>query len=137
MKVFVVELPNVIYIGLYALNFVFINGDSLYIILKKKGECEAGSNSWLWFQLNGATKLHDNLPGYYKAQTNSIGVHTSTLIDHSKRLEKVLLVLLWDTDAAVCNLDGEELLILAFFFNFDDYLHLSILGELKGIGLKA
>ena len=65
MKVFVVELPFVIYIGLYTLNFVFINGDLLHIILKKKRECEAGANSWLGFQLNGATKLHDNLPGYY------------------------------------------------------------------------
>ena len=93
-----------------------------------KGERGALSN--FGPQLNASLILLDNLLRNCEAKANSIFVMELWLLEKAKKLEKFLLVFLWDANTSVSDLNLKKLVP-----NPDSYVDLSVVGELKSIAL--
>ena len=88
---------------------------------------EVGSFAWLRVADYFTLKVSDNLPRDVKTKSDSLHVKLFWCIDKAKKLKKILLVLLFDSNSIVLNLHFNQLL---FLWVLDDFAQ-SLIADCK------
>ena len=115
---------------------VIVSVDVIRNFFELEGKCECWSLSDFRLKLNGSAELHYDLLGYDQAQADSISVHLSTILNHSKELEQVFLIFLRNTNSRILHAYLQYFLFILHNY-LDDNFYASIFGKFESVTLQA
>ena len=98
---------------------------------------EIGAFVNLWRHRNVSSIFLADIFGNIEPETDTVGVHLMLVLQESEQLEKLFLVLLWDTNSGIYDLYNQNLLVIRNLFSLHSYFDLPVFRELESVWLQT